>query len=535
MMAAADALDAEVWVASNISAVRVDVPTDEAFTLLLLDLIDEAERDGRVSCAVLLTAIAAVGPRQVAGPAGAAAGRLTGQVGRSRGTAAEADVPLPSWVDLLGRSTVGECFLWTDEFGEYCQVFCEFMHADGGRRHGLNVTIDTAFHGVVSGIAVVSQLSNLDRTMADLRRGRPGRGRVESISAERARGVVLAAIEALRGRDYPKLQTGPKPDELRCAFLPLATCRMLGIPAGARASQQCSSQTTPAALAQLWPASRRADLVDAFFAAHPRGWQDPVTDRMFAERVVDASIEVLGFPPDRIGPVTVARLFGQVLPRTLIAPEVVLRGARKVAKAWVAWVGASGDLSWRARLRLRRRMFLVQVLFERMSCDRRINPHFPYVADLPACRAGGDDIQATLDRRWFAIPAPGRRGGIRIERDDPERRGSAAVTDVDDFDAADPSHRKAFTMLDQAVHGADRDVLPACVTVVEQLWADGPVQVWQAAQRLSEAGVPRQRVIRRLAALWQRCDPEDLAGYIAVLESLGRPDERAAARMVMPW
>ena len=32
LMAAADALDAEVWVASNVSAMRVDVPSDEAFT-----------------------------------------------------------------------------------------------------------------------------------------------------------------------------------------------------------------------------------------------------------------------------------------------------------------------------------------------------------------------------------------------------------------------------------------------------------------------------------------------------------------------
>jgi natural product biosynthesis luciferase-like monooxygenase protein len=31
-------------------------------------------------------------------------------------------------------------------------VFCEFAHTDGGRRHGLNVTIDLAFHGVVSAI-----------------------------------------------------------------------------------------------------------------------------------------------------------------------------------------------------------------------------------------------------------------------------------------------------------------------------------------------------------------------------------------------
>jgi hypothetical protein len=528
LMAAADALDAEVWVASNISAMRIDVPTDEAFTVLLLDLIDEAERDGRASCAVLLAAMAAMGPREVAGAAGAAADRVTGRAGRRRGTTVEAEVPLPSWIGLLGRATVGECFLWTDEFGEYCQVFCEFVHADGGRRHGLNVTIDTAFHGVVSAIDMVSQPANLDRTMADLRRGKPGRGRVESIGAQRARSLVLAAIEASRDRERPKLRSGPEPDELCYAYLPLLTCRMLGIPAGEPAPQQPPVETAPAMLAEAWPTSRRTELVDAFLAAHPHGWDHPVTDRMFAERVVDASIEVLGFPPDRIGPITAARLFGEVLPHTLIAPETVLRSARRVAKAWVAWIGASGGLSWRARLRLRRRMFLVQVLFERTSRDRRVNPRFPYVADLPACRAGGDDIQATLDRRWFAVPEPGHRGGITIKRDNPERRGSPTTidVDVDDYDAADPSHRKALTVIDQAVHGTEQDLLPACVAVVEQLWADEPAQVWRAAGRLSAAGVPRQQVIRRLAAVWQRCDAADPAEYAAALESVGRPVAR---------
>ncbi|MEU5943790.1 hypothetical protein ABZ807_32605 [Micromonospora sp. NPDC047548] len=521
LMAAADALDAEVWVASNISAMRSDVPTDEAFTVLLLDLIDEAERDGRTGCAVLLTAIAAVGPREVAGAAGAAASRVTGRAGRRRGAAAEAEVPLPSWTGLLGKATVGECLLWTDEFGEYCHVFCEFAHADGDRRHGLNVTIDLAFHGVVSAIAMVSQPANLDRTMAGLRRGKPGRGRVESIGAQRARSLVLAAIEASRDRERPTLRSGPEPDELCYAYLPLLTCRMLGVPAA-----EPAPQTAPATLAEAWPTSRRTALVEAFLAAHPRGWGHPAPDRMFAERVVDASIEVLGFPPDRIGPIIATRLFGEVLPRTLIAPQVVLRSARKVAMAWVAWVGASGDLSWRARLRLRRRMLLVRVVFERMSRDRRVNPCFPYVADLPARRAGGDDIQATLDRRWFAVPEPGRRGGITFERADPERRGSSVTIDVDDYDAADPSHRKALTTIDQAVHGTGQDLLPACVAVVEQLWADEPAQVWQAAGRLSAAGVPRQQVIRRLAAVWQRCDAADPAEYAAALESVGRPVAR---------
>ena len=81
-------------------------------------------------------------------------------------------------------------------------------------------------------------------------------------------------------------------------------------------------------------------------------------------------------------------------------------------------------------------------------------------------------------------------------------------------------------MIDHAVHGTEQDLLPACVAVVEQLWADEPAQVWRAAGRLSAAGVPRQQVIRRLAAVWQRCDAADPAEYAAALESIGRPVAR---------
>lgn len=94
-----------------------------------------------------------------------------------------------------------------------------------------------------------------------------------------------------------------------------------------------------------------------------------------------------------------------------------------------------------------------------MSRDQRVNPYFPYVADLPACRAGGDHLQAVLDRHTFALPEPGHRGGITIKRDNPGPRRSPTTIDVDDYDAADPAHRKALTMSDQAVHGTDQDLV----------------------------------------------------------------------------
>jgi hypothetical protein len=74
--------------------------------------------------------------------------------------------------------------------------------------------------------------------------------------------------------------------------------------------------------------------------------------------------------------------------------------------------------------------------------------------------------------------------------------------------------------------------MPACVTVVEQLWADEPAQGWLAAGRLSATGVPRQQVIRRLAEVWQHRDAADPAAYAAALESVGRPTSDIASSVI---
>jgi hypothetical protein len=109
---AADALDAELWLAANVWAIRAEAPDDESFDVAMLDLVDVAERDGRGRCLVLLRAMAAAGPQGPAEPAARAAERLAAR------TAPGADgvVGLPGWVDtvaapgleaLLGAGSTG--------------------------------------------------------------------------------------------------------------------------------------------------------------------------------------------------------------------------------------------------------------------------------------------------------------------------------------------------------------------------------------------------------------------------------------------
>jgi hypothetical protein len=250
---------------------------------------------------------------------------------------------------------------------------------------------------------------------------------------------------------------------------------------------------------------------------------------------VDASVDVLGFPPDRIGLASLARLFGEVLPATMVIPRSLLEQVQQVARAWVRWRTGARDLPSAARRELRRAAPAVLAAFPARCLDRRLNPTVPYLAGTPAARADGPALQEILDRRGFAVPLPGQRGDGVTDLPEPANGLPAGQTHVDALDAADPAHRNMITAIGQAVHGTHARRIPAYAAVVGQLWNDRPAAVWQAARRLSAAGLPRQQVLDRLALAWQRHGPDThppegdvpeagagfTAGYTAALQALG--------------
>lgn len=530
---ATDALDAELWLAANVCAIRAKAPDDDMFHLAMLDLIDAAERDGRRQCLLLLRALAVAGPHGLGEPATLAAKRLTDRA--TPGTDGTAD--LPPWLDTLGQATVtGHCLVWTDVFGEYSQVYCEYLPADHGRRHGLLFTIDLAFHGVIHGIDVVTESKHLDQVARDLERDahRDG-GQFDRVSPSHAAGLLRQALAASADPELPTLRTAARLDDSLAAVLPLATRRVLTMP-GSQLPAPPRGQ-----VAAAWPAQRRQALVEEFLVAHPNEWADAGMARMFAERIVDASVTVLGFPPDRMGLACVARLFGEVLPASLVIPRSLVDQAQQVAHTWVRWRTDVQDLPRAAQRQLRRTSLAVLAAFPKLCCDGRLNPTVPYLADTPASSADGPTLQEILRRRAFAVPFPGQRGDGMIDLPEPANGLPAGPTHVDDLDAADPRHRHLITAIGQASEGTNTRRIPAYAAVVEQLWNDLPATVWQAARRLSAAGLPRRRILDRLAGAWQRHGPrtddpdgdgpESGAGhadnYTAALQALGTP---AAAR-----
>jgi hypothetical protein len=523
LVAVNDALDAELWLAGNVCAMRADTPTAAAFQLAMLDLVDEAERVGRRECLVLLRTMAAAGPSGVAEAARGAADRLT-----DRMVLDPDGMTLPGWLGRLGDThVVGDCCVWTDVFGEYMRVYGEFVYADGGRRHGLLFTIDLAFHGVINNIDLVTAPDRLDRLVRELDRdARQGHGQLQRVPPAEASELLRTALVASADEALPSLRTAPGPNASTFALLPLAVWRVSQLPGG----RLTAPPHEP--VAEAWPPHRRQALVDQFVTAHPDGWADPDKARMFAARVVDSSIDVLGFPPDRIGPVSLTRLFSEVLPATIMIPESLLDQVQRVAHAWVRWRGDSPDLPRAARRQLRRAARAALTVFPKLCRDRRINPTIPYVCDTPAQRTDGPALAEILHRRRFAVPLPGQRVDGVVDLPRPANGLPAGPTHINDLDAGDPTHRHLITAVEQAAHGIPVQRFPVYAEVVEQLWHDEPTTVWHTAEHLSATGLPRQQVLTRLAETWKRHRPDTIDGpavdpatghtetYIAALHTL---------------
>ena len=87
-------------------------------------------------------------------------------------------------------------------------MYGEFVYADGARRHGLLFTIDLAFHGVISGVDVVTAPQHLDRVVGDLdRHARRNGGRFQQVPPAEASDLLRGALVASADETLPPLRT----------------------------------------------------------------------------------------------------------------------------------------------------------------------------------------------------------------------------------------------------------------------------------------------------------------------------------------
>jgi len=508
LTACADALDAELWLSRMWGQLLTQTPPTAQLDLVMLDLVDEAERVATVDCLVLLRTMAVIDVSGCAEAAGAAAVRLAARRGEQPDAV--------TWLDRLGDVTLAACDRFTDTFGEQVRLVCQFVYPGQVRRHAVVVTIDRTCRGALGGIELLASPAAVDGLLRRLTdHARRGHGRFEPVAASQATDLMRSSLLAVTlPREAPSTSQPalvPTLDVSVQALLPILAQRLTAMSPGSELTSRSESPDVEGPVALAWPAERRAGLVTEFLTARQAALRGVELPGMLAARVVDLSLDVLDWPPDRVGPLTVSRLVREVIPRSLLAPEPVLMDLERVVHEWLTWRLEALELRRWERGRLQLGIQAATRALPGRCRDRSIQPQYPYVADLPRDQAGGRDLFAVLARRCFAVPLPGGRGDGLVQLNKRSNGLPARSTHVDDLDAARDTHRLLITAIEQSAHGTRRDEFPARVGVVQQLWDDDPGQVWAAARRLTAAGLPRHRVIETLARLWQRHSPADPA------------------------
>ena len=157
-----------------------------------------------------------------------------------------------------------------------------------------------------------------------------------------------------------------------------------------------------------------------------------------------------------------------------------------------------------------------------------VNP-VVYLDDLPP-DASPAEVEDVLDRRTFTMPYSGAtindEDFPELDPADPDERGLLIQGEHPEYHEAvtDPAWEGEIDGVNPRLHLIFHEI------IANQLWADDPPEVWQAARRLREDGMDRHDVLHALAAVMAehvyfvlaREEPSDQDAYRRALDALGR-------------
>jgi hypothetical protein len=148
------------------------------------------------------------------------------------------------------------------------------------------------------------------------------------------------------------------------------------------------------------------------------------------------------------------------------------------------------------------------------------------------------EVEDTMDRRVFTMPYYGTtiRGQDfpKLNPADPDERGLLIEGEHPECHQAlaDPAWEGEIDGVNPRLHLTMHEV------IANQLWADDPPEVWQAARRLRDRGMDRHEVLHELIGVMvehmhptlARSEPFDSDAYRRTLNSLGSDAVATAAR-----
>ena len=450
-------------------------------------LVDYAAGQGSPAALALLSGIACLGtPRQAAKAERAALDLI------------ENGVPCPGWAEHLGAVTSAECYINPDLLGDQDEVICVFSYA-GEEPHALVTVVDYNSDGMIRDGWVTSRVDKLldhCREMSAQRRapkGAEGRHAFRQVDAGHARHLLETALAATDGATEPPVsESFPSYHAfIRARIRALPPSRGRGISGATGPRRQAWSRDRRAMLAAEFLASDEAeDLSDRGAASH------------CADRIIDYGCDRDFGRPLRMSPVKVQAFLLNWLPRKVMLSFAEQDAMPHVLAAWVRWACRRRGLDEAVVNEALETVFNSMGMFAEAYRDPA-EFGLDYVLIRRLLPDG--DLEA-LPRRAFAFPV---------------LEGWHSGTDLSSLDPADPRDRRALLAADHATPapgGVGRHIERHLV-LADRLWRGDPPELWEAAQRLLDAGQDRHLVLHALMAVLDHTSGDE-AALVAVLREL---------------
>ena len=475
-------------------------------------LIGYAAGQGSPAALALLSGIACLGTPRQAALAERAALELM-----------ERGVARPGWAEHAGAVAAAECYVNSDPFGDRDEVVCVFSYA-GKEQHALVVIVDYNSGGAARDGWVTSQVGKLLDYCRDGSgtagngaagngggQGMPGRSAFAQVPPPQARRLLETALLVTDGAASPpvsesfpayhafirsRVHTLPPAS----AALPFAAPPLAAQPPAAQppAAQPAGRSPLTAGRRPVWRKDRRAMLVAEFLASDEA---ENLSDRQAASRCADHIVEYgceLDFGrPLRVSPAKAEAILLDWLPRKVMLSAAEQHAMPHVLAAWVRWAGRRSGLGDTAI-----RMTL-DAVYDSMGTFSRVyhDPSsFGLEPGLVARLLPDRDLEA-LPRRAFAF-------GVLA--------GTYRGVDLAALDPASPDGRRTLVAAEHDAGpgsgpAASREHLDHHLALADRLWRGDPPELWEAAQRLLDAGEDRHEVLHILIAAIRAAGPRQNA------------------------
>ena len=454
-------------------------------------LVDYAGEQRSPAALALLSGIACLGTSRQAAKAERAALELI-----------EAGVPRPGWAQHLGAVTPAECYVNPDELGDTDEVICVFSYA-GEEPHALVSVVDYNADGMIKDGWVTSRVSKLLDHCREIssQRGAKGREGAQGTEARHA----FRQVDAGQARHM--LETAltvtdsvadPSVSDSFASYHAFIRARIRALPPYRGRSLSATGERRHA-----WSRDRRAMLAAEFLASdEAEDLSDRGSASHCADRIIDYGCDKDFGRPLRMSPTKVETFLLGWLPRKVMLSFAEQDAMPHVLAAWVRWAGRRRGLSEAAVTESLEAVFNSMGAFAQAYRDPA---EFGLDYALVRRLLPDGDLEA-LPRRAFAFPV---------------LEGWHSGSDLSILDPADPNDRRALLAADHATPapgGVGRHI-ERHMGVADRLWRGDPPELWEAAQRLLDAGQDRHLVLHALMAVLDHTSGDE-ASLIAVLREL---------------